>query len=41
MLGVSAKLQWVALDPTGVIVDLPEIPDSPGKGWTLKLEGAL
>ncbi|XP_076158316.1 tissue alpha-L-fucosidase-like [Alosa pseudoharengus] len=40
MLGVSAVLRWSPSHPTGLTVLLPEIPDSPGRAWTLKLQGA-
>lgn len=40
MLGVSAQLRWAPLHPSGLVVLLPQIPDTPGQAWVLKLDGA-
>lgn len=39
MLGYSTPLKWEPQSPSGLVVLLPEIPDSAGHAWTLKLEG--
>ncbi|XP_062385815.1 tissue alpha-L-fucosidase-like [Sardina pilchardus] len=40
MLGVSDALKWSSSHPTGLTILLPALPDSPGRAWTLKLQGA-
>ncbi|XP_028819735.1 tissue alpha-L-fucosidase-like [Denticeps clupeoides] len=40
LLGNPAPLDWAPLHPAGLVVLLPDLPPSPGHGWTLKLDGA-
>lgn len=40
LLGNPQPLSWSPLTPSaGLIVLLPERPSSPGRAWTLKLDG--
>ncbi|CAB1320329.1 unnamed protein product [Coregonus sp. 'balchen'] len=35
----SVPLKWVSTTPTGLVVVMPDMPVSPGRGWVLRLEG--